>query len=163
MTVPFLAVGQLHLLAPKLAALWWTFAGLFAAWALFALLSSPMDAAVLTRINAGGGIPEGARVFAPGSLAMAMLPFSNYAAAIVVGGSLWSGVRTRRWGILLIALGVVVAGGSFAFVRAGRGELVSVFLGLGVALMYGGFLAAAKPSRRPAAARSKTNTAGART
>lgn len=163
LTVPFLAVGQLHLLAPKLAALWWTFAGLFTAWAFFAMATSPMDATVFVRTDAAGGIPEGARVFSPGSLAMALLPFSNYTAVIVVAGSLWSGVRTRRWGILLIALGVVVAGGSFAFVRAGQGELVSVFLALGVALMYGGFLAAAKPSRRPVVARSQTRTADART
>lgn len=151
LTVPFLAVGQLHLLAPKLAAMWWTLAGLFTAWSVFALLTSSMDPAVFAEVDAAGGIPEGARVFVPGALAMTLLPYSNYMAAVVVAGSLWSGIRTRRWGVLLIALGVVVAGGSFAFVRAGQGEMVSVFLALGVGIMYAGFLAAGKPPRRTAA------------
>lgn len=163
LTVPFLAVGQMHLLAPKLAAFWWTFAGLFTVWALFALVTSPMDPTVFREIETAGGIPEGAQVFAPGALAMTLLPFSNYTAAVVVLGSLWSGLRTRRWGVLLIALGVIVAGGSFAFVRAGQGELVSVFLALGVGTMYGGFLSASKPSRRKARAPAKARTVDART
>jgi hypothetical protein len=150
LTVPLLAVGQLHLMFPKLSVLWWTVAFLFAAWAVFTLLSSPVDPATLAAANADGGIPAGAEVFGEDALTMALLPVANYTAVIVVLGSLWSGLRTRRWGVLLIAVGVLVAGGSFAFVRIGRGELVSVFLALGVTIMYGGFLAAGKPARRAA-------------
>lgn len=145
-TVPLLAVGQLHLMFPQLSALWWTCAGLFGAWAVFTLASSPVDPAAL----AAGGIPQGAEVFGDGALTMALLPVANWTALVVVAGSIWSGVRTRRWGVLLIALGVMVAGGSFGFARAGQGELVSVFLALGVTLMYGGFVAAGRPSRRAA-------------
>lgn len=150
LTVPFLAVGQLHLLAPRQAVLWWTVAGLFTVWALFAVGSNPMDVGALRAADARGGIPIGADVYGEDGLAVALLRPANYAAVIVVAGSLWSGVRTRRWGVLLIALGVVLAGASFAFVRAGRGELVSVFLAVGVTTMYAGFLAAGKPSRRRA-------------
>ncbi len=148
LTVPLLAVGQLHLMVPKLAAVWWTVAGLFAAWAVFSLLSSPVDDAVLAAVNEAGGIPRGADVFGEGALTMALLPVANWTALVVVAGSIWSGFRTRRWGVLLIAVGVIVAAASFAFVRAGQGELVSVSLAVGVSLMYGGFVAAGKPTRR---------------
>jgi hypothetical protein len=160
LTVPLLAVGQLHLMVPQLSVLWWTLAGLFAVWAVYTLLASPVDTAVLAAADADGGIPAGAEVFGDGALTMALLPVSNWTAIVVVAGSVWSGVRTRRWGVLLIALGVVVAGASFAFVRAGRGELVSVFLALGVTFMYGGFLAAGRPSRRAAFTRpqARANT-----
>jgi hypothetical protein len=148
LTVPLLAVGQLHLMFPNLSALWWTVAGLFAAWAVYTLAASPVDAGALAAVDAAGGIPQGAQVFGEGALTMALLPIANWFALVVVAGSIWSGVRTRRWGVLLIAVGVMVAGASFAFARAGQGELVSVFLALGVTLMYGGFVAAGRPSRR---------------
>lgn len=148
LTVPLLAVGQLHLMFPNLSALWWTVAGLFGAWAVYTLAGSPADPAVLA--GNAGGIPQGADVFGERALTMALLPFANWFALVVVAGSVWSAVRTRRWGVLLIAVGVLVAGGSFAFARSGQGELVSVFLALGVTLMYGGFVAAGRPSRRQA-------------
>lgn len=150
LTVPLLAVGQLHLMYPKLSVLWWTVAGLFAAWAVFTLLTSPVDAGVLATVDEAGGIPRGADVFGEDSPTMSLLPVSNYTAAIVVIGSIWSGLRTRRYGVLLIAVGVVAAGASFIFVRIGQGELVSVFLAIGVSLMYGGFVAAGRPSKRRA-------------
>lgn len=147
-TVPLLAVGQLHLMFPKLAALWWTIGGLFGAWAVYTLLSSPVDPGVLAAVDEAGGIPRGRDVFGEGALTMALSPIANYTSVVVVAGSIWSGIRTRRWGVLLIAVGVVVAGASFSFARAGQGELVSIALAVGVTLMYGGFLAAGRPSRR---------------
>ncbi len=146
--VPWLAVGQLHLMAPRWAVMWWTVAGLFTAWAVFGLLSTPVDVAVLAQVDAAGGIPRGADVYGEGGVATALVTPANYTSAIVILGSLWSGLRTRRWGVLLIAVGVAVAGASFAFIRAGQGELVSVFLAVGVTLMYGGFRAAGRPPRR---------------
>jgi hypothetical protein len=146
--VPLLAVGQLHLMVPKLSALWWTVAGLFAVWAVYTLLSSPVDPAALAAVDEAGGIPRGRDVFGEGALTLALLPVANWTALIVVAGSIWSGIRTRRWGVLLIALGVVVAASSFAFIRLGQGELVSIALAVGVTIMYGGFLAAGRPSRR---------------
>jgi hypothetical protein len=157
--VPWLAVGQLHLMAPKLSVLWWTVAGLFTAWALFGLLITPVESGALAAVNAAGGIPRGADVY-DGGVAPALIGPSNWTSAVVVLGSLWSGFRTRRWGVLLIAVGVMVAGASFAFIRTGQGELVSVTLAAGVSLMYLGFRAAGRPPRRPAPAPGQPAAAG---
>lgn len=146
-TVPFLAAGQLMLVDPPRSVLYWTLAGLAAVWAVAALLLSPMDAAALAEASDAATIPSGEEVFGP-SLATALLTPFNWAALIVVGGVLWSAVTTRRWGILLIGLGVMVAGGSFGFVRAGMPAGFSATLAAGVALMYGGFRAAARAPAR---------------
>lgn len=154
LTVPFLAVGQLHLMAPKLAALWWTVAFLYTVWAFFTLLSSPVDPAVLDAASAADELPRGAEVFGPDALTMGLLRFSNAIAIVPIAGSIWSGFRTRRWGVLLVGVGAAVAGGSFSAVRlvegSGQAVLTSVLLAVGVAVMYGGFLAAGRPSRRAA-------------
>lgn len=152
LTVPFLAVGQLHLMAPKLAAFWWTFAGLFTAWAVLGMLLSPPETAVFAAVDAVGGIPVGREAWGEGALAISLLRPSNYVAAIVIVGSIWSGFRTKRWGVLLIALGVIVAALSFGAARGFEGETqavaTSLTLAVGVGIMYGGFLAAGRPSRR---------------
>jgi len=154
LTVPFLAVGQLHLMAPKLSALWWTVAGLYTAWAIFTLLSSPPDVAVLTAVDARGGLPRGADVFGEEALTIRLLRFSNIIAVVPLVGSIWSGWRTRRWGVLLIGVGVAVAGASFGTIRLvegyGQATLTSLLLLVGVGLMFGGFLAAGRPARRAA-------------
>lgn len=154
LTVPFLAVGQLHLMVPKLAALWWTVAFLYTVWALFTLLASPADEAVLDAASAAGALPRGAEVFGEGALTLGLLRFSNAIAIVPILGSIWSGFRTHRWGVLLIGVGAAVAGGSFSAVRlaegSGQAVLTSVLLAAGVTLMYGGFLAAGRPSRKAA-------------
>jgi hypothetical protein len=151
LTVPLLAVGQLLLLDPPRAVLYWTLAGLVTVWALLAIPLSTFDPGVLREASAAATIPLGEEVF-DGTLAYDLLGLFNYTAIIVVVGTIWSAVRSRRFAILLIPLGVVVAGASFAFIRAGVPALFSVTLAVGVALMYAGFLAAAKPPRRPPAA-----------
>ena len=73
---------------------------------------------------------------------------------VVLIGSVYSGVRTRRYGILLIALGVAVSATSSRFLVAGRDEMVAVVLAVGVTIMYAGFRAARRaprPGRRAAA------------
>lgn len=146
-TVPFLAAGQLMLLDPARSVLYWTMAGLAAVWAVAAIGLSPMDAGALAEASDAATIPAGDDVFGS-SLATALLTPFNWAALIVVGGVLWSAVTTRRWGILLLGVGVMVAGGSFAFVRAGVPAGFSATLAAGVTLMYGGFRAAARPPAR---------------
>ena len=164
LTVPFLAVGQLQLMVPKLTALWWTVAGLYTAWAIFTLLSSPPDPAVLAAVDARGGLPRGAEVFGQEALTIRLLRFSNIIAVVPLVGSIWSGWRTRRWGVLLIGVGVAVAGASFSAIRLvegdGQATLTALFLLVGVALMYGGFLAAGRPSRRGAFTEPATAAAG---
>lgn len=144
-TVPLLATGQLMFIDPHRTWLYWALAALAALLAVVAVATSPMDTEALA--EAGARIPTGAAVFGD-SLAMALLPPFNYTAAIVVVGVVWSAVRTRRWGLLFIALGVLVAGASFAFVRAGLPAGFSTTLASGAVLMYVGFRAAERPLPR---------------
>lgn len=151
LTVPFLAAGQLMLLDPGRTVLYWTVVGLVSVWALSALPLSTIDQEALRAASAATNVPIGEDVLGD-SLAYRLLGWFNYTAIIVVVGTIWSAVRSRRWLILLIPVGVVVAGSSFAFIRAGQPTLFSLALAAGVAVMYAGFLAAAKPPKRAAAA-----------
>lgn len=151
-TVPVLAAGQLMFMDPPRARLYWALVGLVVVLATAAMAVSPMDAEALAEAGARRAIPAGEDVFGD-SLTMALLPPFNYTALVVVGGVLWSAVTTRRWTLTLIAAGVVVAGGSFAFVRAGSPEAFSTTLAVGVVLMYAGFRAAARPHAGPARSR----------
>lgn len=146
--VPFLAAGQLMLMDPRRMLIWWTLAGLFAVWALAALALASFDAGALAAADAAGSIPRGEDVFGEGQLAYGLLRFANYTAAVVVVGTAWSAFTSRRWQILLIALGVVIAGVSFVFIREGLPVGFSASLAAGVTAMYAGFVAAGKPSKR---------------
>lgn len=141
-TVPLLAAGQLMFMDPDRTWLYWALAALAGLLAVVAVATSSMDTGALA--EAGAHIPTGAAVFGD-SLALALLAPFNYTAAIVVVGVVWSAVRTRRWGLLFIALGVLVAGASFAFVRAGLPAGFSTTLASGAVLMYVGFRAAERP------------------
>lgn len=152
-TVPLLAVGQLLFMDPARARVYWGLAGLAGLLAVVAVATSPMDAEALAEAGARGRIPTGEAVFGD-SLAMALLPPFNYAAVIVVGGVIWSAARTRRWGLLLIALGVIVAGASFGFVRAGLPAGFSATLASGAVLLYAGFRTAGRPPRATGSSRS---------
>jgi hypothetical protein len=159
LSVCLLAVGQLHLLDPPRALLWWTLGGLAVVWAIGTMFASPYDVAVLGAASDAGTIPAGQEVFR-GELAYQILrPFTYLGASIVLGGSLWSGIRTRRYGILLIALGVFVSATSTAFLRAGLDDLVAVILALGVAIMYAGFRAAGKTPRPRGSDKATTSAA----
>lgn len=145
--VPFLAAGQLMLLDPRRFLIWWTLAGLFAVWAVGALLLAHFDLAALAAADGAGSIPRGEDVFGEGQLAYELLGFANYTAVVVVVGTVWSAVRSRRWAVLLIALGVTIAGASFVFIRQGQPVGFSISLAVGVTSMYAGFLAAGKPPK----------------
>lgn len=144
-TVPLLAAGQLMFMDPARTWLYWTLAALAGLMAIVAVATSSVDSQALAQV--GARIPTGEAVFGD-SLAVALLPPFNYTAAIVVGGVIWSAIRTRRWGLLFIALGVLVAGASFAFVRAGLPAGFSTTLASGAVFMYVGFRAAERPSPR---------------
>lgn len=164
LAVAFLAVGQLHLLDPGRAALWWTLGGLTVVWSGAALVLSPYDTTALAVESAAGGIPLGAEVFGDDGLALRVLtPITMVGTLIVLGGSLWSGIRARRLGVLLVALGVFVSATSSVFVRSGVDVLVPVVLTAGVAIMHAGFRAAAKkphPSSRAARADASAGPEG---
>lgn len=147
LNVPLLAVGQLHLLDPERAALWWTLGGLATVWAVAAVLMTPAESGGLAAADATGGIPLGADVYDEGLAWTVLRPLTMGGALVVLVGSVWSGVASRRAGVLLIALGVALSASSSSFVRAGQDEFVAVVLTLGVAIMYGGFRAASRPAR----------------
>lgn len=151
LNVPLLAIGQLMLLDPRRTVLYWTLAGLFAVWAVVFTLMANFDAAVLARATANHTIPLGKEVIDESMAYVLVGPF-NATSLIVVIGSIWSAVRSRRWGVLLIALGIVVVAAGSSAVGAGRDFLFSVLLAGGVSIMYAGFRAASKPPRRPAPA-----------
>ena len=151
LNVPLLAVGQLMLLDPKRSVLYWTLAGVCAVWAVAFTLLAPLDTAVLAQASATRAIPLGKEVLGEATAYKLVGPF-NGTFLVVVIGSVWSAVRSRRWAVLLIALGISVAAGGSSAVGAGRDFLFSVLLAGGVSIMYAGFRAASKPPRRSAPA-----------
>lgn len=154
LNVPFLALGQLLLLDRKRFwnVLWWTVAGLAAVWCVAFTVTAGYDAGALAEANAAGVIPRGEDVIG-GSVAYALLRPMTYTFVIVVAGSIWSAVKGRRWGVLLIALGVTIAASGSATIRVGGGELFPLLSAAGIVVMYIGFRAASRV-RVPAPAAS---------
>lgn len=140
LTVPLLAIGELHLLAPARADVWWAVALAVTSWAIGATVTSQMDPAALAAAS-GGTIPVGAEALAGQPAYEALAPLTLGGTVVVLAGTVWSAARQRRPAVLLIALGVAIAGSSSAFVRAGLDALVPVALTGGVAVMYAGFRA----------------------
>lgn len=146
LNVPLLAVGQLMLLDGRRAVLYWTLAGVFAVWAIAFTLMAPVDAAVLREASAQRTIPLG-REALDGATAYRLVGPFNATFLVVVVGSVWSAFRSRRWAVLLIAVGISVAAAGSSAVGAGRDFLFSVLLAAGVSIMYAGFRAASRPGR----------------
>lgn len=143
LNVPFLAIGQLHLMDRRRSVLWWTFAGLAVVWNVAFTLMADYDTAVLAGTT---GVPAGEAVIG-GSTAYALLRPMTYTFAIVVIGSAWSAFRMRRWSLLLIALGTTVAAAGSSVIGSGVAYLFPVMSAAGVGLMYLGFRAASAPAR----------------
>lgn len=144
LNVPLLATGQLLLSDPKRSALWWTLAGVCAAWAVLFTVMAEVDPAVLAEANRARAIPLGSEAIGGQAAYVLVGPF-NAAFLVVVMGSLLSAVRSRRPAVGLIALGVCLVAAASSFVSRGQGQVFSVLLALGVAVMYAGFLAVARP------------------
>lgn len=141
LNVPLLAVGELHLLAPRRAGVWWAVAGAASVWAVTATLLSQFDGTALQAASGGDAIPLGSAVLAGQPAHAALQPLTLTGTVIVLVGTVWSAARQRRPAVLLIALGVAIAGSSSVFVRAGLDALVPVALTGGVTTMYAGFRA----------------------
>jgi hypothetical protein len=146
--VPLLATGQLLLLDRDRAWLYWSAAALVTLTAVAAVVSADLDREALAAASRAHRIPLGRDVLA-GSLAYTLARPFSFTFLIVVGGAVWSAVRTRRWTILLIALGVMIVAGDSVAIRIGNGELFGLLLAAGITVMYVGFLAATG-ARRPA-------------
>ncbi len=147
LNVPLLAVGQMLLLDPARRVLYWTLAGVFTAWSVLFTLMAGFDSAALAVATRESVIPLGRDVLG-GTTAYRLVGPFNATFLVVVAGSVWSAVRTRRWAVLLIAAGVSIAAAGSSAVGSGRDTLFSVLLAAGVTVMYAGFLAAAAQPRR---------------
>jgi hypothetical protein len=146
LNVPFLAIGQLHLLDRRRSVLWWTLAGLAVVWTVAFTITATYDTAVLA---AAQGVPAGAEVIG-GTTAYALLRPMTTTFAIVVIGSAWSAWRMRRWALLLIALGTTVAAAGSSVIGSDSADLFPVLSAVGVGLMYLGFRTVSAPAAAPA-------------
>ena len=147
LNVPLLAVGQMMLLDPPRSVLYWTLAGIFAVWSVAFTVMAGFDAQVLAAASAQQAIPLGKEVLG-GTAAYRLVGPFNATFLVVVVGSVSSAVRTRRWAVLLIAVGVTVAAAGSSAVGSGRDFLFAVLLASGVSIMYVGFRAASKVPQR---------------
>ena len=155
LNVPYLGAGEVYLLSHRR---WVGHVALVVvlaatAWAAAEVRTAPVDTEVL-----------GTREFFTGREVLGedapsrtlALVYSYVGVGVLVLGILWSALgmrgrpdlRSRFWGILLIALGSLIVAGGSAFAAAGNFAGFSATLAAGAAVMYGGFLTATRPSGR---------------
>jgi hypothetical protein len=161
LSVPWLALGEIELLLrPRAARVVAVFVGLLSINAAFLVATAPgVDGASI----GGTALPSGSEYFPTGVRVLAVVA-NSVGTLVVVGGTLWSGLRSRRSGAaararfratLLIVVGVLVVAGSSRLTFLGETDALAVCLATGAGLMYVGFLAAA---RRPGAHRAQRRT-----
>jgi hypothetical protein len=153
LNVPYLALGEVYLLSRNR---WIGHAALLVVLAATAWASAEVRTASLdTRVLSGEEFFTGRAVLGEDAPARTLALVYSYAGtAVLVLGILWSSLgmrgrpelRSRFYGVLLIAVGALVVAGGSAFAAAGSFAGFSVTLAAGVALMYWGFLTA---TRRP--------------
>jgi hypothetical protein len=155
LTVPYLALGELYLLIRQRWVPHFLLVGLLAATVVAAAIvrTAPVSGALANEF------PLGREVFGDGSTAYRLSQYYAYPGYIVlVGGAIWSAfrirgrpdLRTRFLGILLIAVGAtVVFIGSGVGAGFGNFAVFAVGHAIGIAVMYWGFLTAAR-QRAPA-------------
>jgi hypothetical protein len=152
LNVPFLALGEVYLLArrPWLGHLVLVVLLGASAWAAGEVRSAPVDADVLEKER----FFAGREVLGEDAVARTLAFVYSYAGtAVLVLGILWSALamrgrpdlRGRLYGTLLIALGALIVAGGSAFAAAGSFAGFSLTLATGVTVMYWGFLTATRP------------------
>lgn len=167
LNVPWLALGTVHLLAPKaVATRVQQGLVLLTPFCAGVLLATPLKAAVPS-----SGIPEGREIFGVGPRVMAAVG-SGVAATVVLIGAGWSAWRWFRawrtrdpsidrsaaWRLAVtngcIAIGTLVLGSGGSFAGSGNRETgFALSLLVGIALLFGGFLVSTRrgttPTQRP--------------
>ncbi len=144
LNVAWLGLGTIWLLAPATAATVVTivFVGVAAV-----ASASVMATDLLPEAGAVLGtqlLPEPRRVM-PASVRTLSRLFSIAGSAVILGGLGWSIARRRRpVGLVLLALGVVIAAAASEFGRAGLVAPFSVGLAIGIAVMFAGFVKASR-------------------
>lgn len=151
LTVPFLAAGEVLLLARGRAVLWisWLVLIFLTAYTLAVLGGASFDAGALAE-----QLPSGKDVFGAGTAAHRLpqvISIPSY--LVLVAGALWSAwtmrghpeLRDRFVGTLLIVLGATItAVGGSTFAALGELAAFSVMLLAGIAVMFWGFLRASR-------------------
>lgn len=144
--VPFLAVGEIELLAGRRAGrIAWAIAGFLGVFSLGVLAAAPMTGTIDPAV-----LPQGSDVFGVLPRVLAAVA-SGVGATIVFGGVLWSVVRRRGGrrlvaGNLLIALGTAILSTSGLLNSVlGEMEAFAVTLAVGVLVLFVGFLVATSP------------------
>jgi hypothetical protein len=156
LNVPFLAGGEIQLLAPRrdvVIVVWLVLAATTIA-TLVVMRNATYEVAALAE-----RLPSGKEVFGDGTPAHRLpqlISIPSY--LILVGGALWSAwrmrgrpeLRDRFVGTLLIALGAtLIAGFGSAFAALGNLPGFSIALAAGIVVMFGGFLRASRPIASP--------------
>jgi hypothetical protein len=157
LNVPYLALGEVYLLTPRR---WVGHLGLVVVVAATAWASAEVRTAPLfTGVLAAEEFFTGREVLGEDAPARTLALVYSYAGtAVLVLGILWSSLglrgrpelRSRLYGVLLIAGGALIVAGGSAFAAAGSFAGFSATLAAGVAVMYWGFLTATRqrsPSR----------------
>jgi hypothetical protein len=157
LSVPWLALGELELLMrPVVARVLAFFLVLISVTSGFYFGAIPF---IESRVVSGVAIPTGKDYF-PTGVIVAVALSNSIGTLIVVGGTLWSGWRSRGRGpaaasrfrgTLLITLGVSFAAAGGALTFLGEENALAGSLAVGVAIMYLGFVVA---SRKPGAHRA---------
>ncbi|HVF20220.1 MAG TPA: hypothetical protein VNA14_08250 [Mycobacteriales bacterium] len=158
LSVLWLAMGEIELLVrPAVARIVLFFVVLFTVNSAFVLAVIPfVDGAPPFALD----LPHGRDYYPPGARFGLVVASNAVGTLTVVGGTLWSGWRSRGGGAAararfrgtsMIVLGVLIAATSGGLTFLGEAGSVAATLGLGAAVMYAGFVVA---SRRPGAHRA---------
>ena len=153
--VPWLALGEAYLLArrPRVGHVLLVVVLALTAWASAEVRSAPLDAGVLE----GSTFFTGRRVLGETSDSLMLARwYSTGAYVLLIAGIVWSALgmrgrpdlRSRFYGVTLIAVGATIVAAGSAFAAAGNFAGFSATLAGGIAAMYWGFLIA---TRRPRA------------
>jgi hypothetical protein len=156
LNVPYLAVGEIYLLArrPRVGHVALVVLLGATAYATLEVRNAGLDARVL----ASREFFTGKEVLGEEATARILALVYSYAGtAVLVLGILWSALgmrgkphlRGRLYGVSLILLGALVVAGGSAFAATGNATGFSFTLAAGVAVMYWGFLVSTRPSPVP--------------
>lgn len=151
LNVPFLAAGELQLLARNrtVDTVVYVVLVFLVAYVVAVLRGANVDAAALT-----DRLPSGKHVFGDGTSAHRLPQLISIPSfTILLLGALWSAwtmrgrpeLRDRFIGTLLIAVGASVVAGGATFAALGNLPGFCITLVAGIALMFAGFLRASRP------------------
>jgi hypothetical protein len=161
LNVPFLAAGELQLLARNrtVDAVVYVVLVFLVAYTVAVLRNAHVDATALAQ-----RLPSGKHVFGGGTAAHGLPQLISIPSfTLLLLGTVWSAwtmrgrpeLRDRFYGTLLIALGASVVAGGATFAAFGNLPGFCVTLTVGIVVMFAGFLRASRPVRAQAPAETE--------